>query len=411
MAIVGNGRHTAPEVTIMAEKATKKEVKPAEKKVSDVLDMHPQVRNTARGLFRNENGTTIVQERVPRGDLPQDEVIMPRNEYDLTEDDLKGLAEHAKKIVDPILAKYDEDVANEDAVAKAVWSKDGGKYQSRLSAASQKLVLDLMKGKGASKKAAVDTKMDQRPKETSPDAKPPELPKDRPMWDWAGQTAKPGKKPKESADIDSLVNAIPTSAADIAKTTSPKSAKPPKEAGMDKEMLRKEADDLRKKLNALKVLLCEDGKEEEEVDIKDAAKAAPVAAQVAPAAKAPEAAAEQPREVADKTILASLDEIAEMVEKEARDKKDLDLFRIAYQIDRVSDYLGGAKEASTLQQDPDEDYMRKAFKSAVNEHDADEPYMKEFSNDNTKETTRVVGNVSVQHKQASELPYAVKKDS
>jgi len=395
----------------MAEKATKKEVKPAEKKVSDVLDMHPQVRNTARGLFRNENGTTIVQERVPRGDLPQDEVIMPRNEYDLTEDDLKGLAEHAKKIVDPILAKYDEDVANEDAVAKAVWSKDGGKYQSRLSAASQKLVLDLMKGKGASKKAAVDTKMDQRPKETSPDAKPPELPKDRPMWDWAGQTAKPGKKPKESADIDSLVNAIPTSAADIAKTTSPKSAKPPKEAGMDKEMLRKEADDLRKKLNALKVLLCEDGKEEEEVDIKDAAKAAPVAAQAAPAAKAPEAAAEQPREVADKTILASLDEIAEMVEKEARDKKDLDLFRIAYQIDRVSDYLGGAKEASTLQQDPDEDYMRKAFKSAVNEHDADEPYMKEFSNDNTKETTRVVGNVSVQHKQASELPYAVKKDS
>jgi hypothetical protein len=460
--------------------ADKKEVKPAEKKLGDVLDKHPTVQNNARDLFRNQNGTTIVQERVPRGDLPQDEVIMPRNEFDLTEDDLKGLAEHAKKMIDPVLAKYDEDVALEDALSKAVWSKDGSKYQSRLSACTQKLVLDIMKGgKGSSKKASVRRTMREVAEELEKkglikeydyalpqhwvDEFAGKLKKDNKengydivigsfIWayDKTGSTGYPfpvtdeaetllekyypnyyravqdAKKnavstPK-AASIDSLVDAIPTSMADIEKANAPKKGnKPPKEAGMDKEMLRKEANDLAKKLDALKVLLGEeDEKEEAAVEDKDAgSKKGPgipdatgprAGTDKCPKSDKPEEASAC-GEVADSSVLASLDEIAELVEKEAREKQDLDLFRIAYQIDCVSDYLGGSKDASTLQQDPDEDFMRKAFHSGVNEHDADEPYMKEFNNDNTKETSRVVGNISVQHKNASTLPYSVKKDA
>lgn len=458
----------------MADKTSKKEVKPADKKVGDLLEKHPVVQNTARGLFRNENGTTIVQERVPRGDLPQDEVIMPRNEWDLTEDDLKGLAEHAKKSIDPILAKYDEDVAHEDAVARAVSTKDGGKYQGRVSACTQKLILDSMKGstkktenktekKATEQEANIDSLVNaiptsmadvgSTPKKTT-QSKPPkdaadaggELATAKKMrekgYKYVVQFTDGGKDAgepmyfKSSGEVGPFMRGQPTwkmkwtkdvdkYIAELESKDTSVSSKPPKEAGMDKEMLRREANDLCKKLNALKVLLSDDKDEKEdeeknetpseETNDKDAGskKGPGIPDGTGPKAGTPECQKSDavPEEACDKTVLASLDEIAGMVEKEARDKNDMDLFRIAYQIDCVSDYLSGAKDASTLQQDPDEDYMRKAFKSGVNEHDADENYMKEFNNDNTKETSRVVGNVSVQHKQASELPYRVKKDA
>jgi len=437
----------------------KKEVKPAEKKVTGILAKHPVLQNKARELFRNENGMTVVQERVPRGDLPQEEEIMPRNEWDLTEEDLKGLVDHAKKMVDPILSKYDEDVALEDALSKAVWSKDGGKYQGRLSACTQKIVLDAMRGKSAqtSKKAA-DSGWRGKTKgqlaeefkekglfkeydgalpqgwldEFAIKAGPDSYDKILSSFVWAydkGATGFPFPLTDEAKELlrkhyPRYYEFLPKSVkSNVQKATernkelesgnTNKGDKPPKEAGMDKEMLRKEADDLRKKLNALKVLLCEDGKDDKDDDMVPEDKAAAkqpvkeVAAESAPTAPA----APETKEVAEESVLASLDEIAEMVEKEAHAKNDFDLFRIAFQIDRVSDYLSGSKDASTLEQDADEEYMRKAFKSGVNEHDADEPYMKEFSNDNTRETSRVVGNISVQHKAASELPYAVKKDA
>jgi len=367
----------------MAEKSSKKEVKPADKKVEGLMDKHPQVLNNARHLFRNENGTTVVQERVPRGDLPQEDVISPRNEFDLTDDDLQGIADSAKKSVDPILAKYDEDVALEDALSKTIWSKDSGKYQGRLSASTQSLILDVMKG-GAKPKKDSGKKTE---KKASDEPKSSDV--------------------KDAAGIDALVNKIPTSMADIAPSTKSTKKNPPKEAGMDKQILQKMADDLSKKLDAIKTLLC-DGEEEESEDEKKPVEDKDAGSRKGSGKDSPECPMKE-----ETSIMASLDEIAELVEKEAYDKQDLDLFRIAYQIDCVSDYIGGtAKDAAALQTDPDEDFMRKAFKSGVNEHDADESFMKEFSNDNTKETSRVVGQVSVQHKAASEkLPYAVKKDA
>jgi hypothetical protein len=377
----------------MAEKKTKKEVKPADKKVSDSMERHPMVENTARGLFRNENGTTIVQERVPRGDLPQDDVIMPRNEFDLTGEDLDKIASEAKKAVDPVLAKYDEDVAMEDALSRTIWTKDGSKYQGRLSASTQALVLEKMKG---GKKEAPKKESDKKASDVTP------------------------VEDVEAADIDNLVSSIPTSMADIEKA----GKKTPKEAGMDKEMLRKEANDLAKKLDALKVLLGEDEEHEEHEKSETPAEEAKEHEKDAgskkgpgkpdgtgPHAGTPQCQLSEDKDAEDSSLVASLDEVAEMVEKEARDKQDMDLFRIAYQIDCVSDYLSGTKDAATLQSDPDEKFMREAFKAGVKQRDSDEKFMDEFKNDNTMESRRVVGKVSVQEKKASELPYAVKKDA
>lgn len=375
----------------MADKKTKKkkEVKPAEKKLEGILEAHPDVRANARGYFRNENGKTIVQERVPRGDLPQDDVIMPRTEADLTDEDIQKIAKEAKSRIDPLLEKYDSDAAMQDAMMKAVWSMDDGMYQNRIGASTQTLILDVMKG-GKGKSA----------KEASDDA--------------------------EAADIDTLIESIPVTSGGAGggkpKGKAPQEAALPKEAMMDKETLRKEAASLSKKLDALKVLLDEEGDGD---DVEACAKfAGSKKGPGVPDGTGPYGGTEECQmskkkkeseedegsddkdagEVADTSVVGAIDEIAEMVEKESREKKDIDLFRIAYQLDCVSDYLSGEKDAAALQTDPDEDFMRKAFHAGAPEKDADEPYMKEYDTDLTTQVAGVVG------KTAASLPYAIKKD-
>jgi len=382
----------------MADKKAKKkkEVKPAEKKLEGVLERHPDVRSNARGYFRNENGKTIVQERVPRGDLPQDAVIMPRTEADLTDDDIRKIAKEAKSRIDPLLEKYDSDAAMQDAMMKAVWSMGDGMYQNRVGASTQALILDVMKGGG------------KKSKEASDDA--------------------------EAADIDTLIESIPVTSGGAGggqpKGKAPQEAAPPKEAMMDKEALRKEAASLSKKLDALKVLLddegdgddveaCEKfagskkgpgvpdgtgpfgGTDECQMSKKESGKEPEEPGE--DESKESEKSKEEP-ETAEASVVGAIDEIAEMVEKEARDKEDLDLFRIAFQLDCVSDYLSGEKDAAVLQSDPDEDFMRKAFHAGAPEKDADEPYMKEYDTDLTTQVAGVVG------KTAASLPYPVKRD-
>jgi len=416
----------------MPEKKNDKVVKPADKKLGGILEQHPSVQNSARGLFHNQNGTTVIQERVPRGDLPQEDVIMPRNEFDLTSEDLEKIAAEAKKAMDPLLVKYDEDVAMEDALARVVWSTGDGKYQGRLSANTQTLVLDLMRKGKKDKKGEAEKKASE---ETDAVV--------------------------EAASIDSLLDAIPTSFKDIEDGgDKKKKTETPEEAGMDKKALQKMAAELSEKLAAVNVLLGEGG--EAQVEDKEAAAsndatkkfevgragahefepydkvtgadAAVEAYRRMVSGSDPVSSPEQiqivevgpKREVrfdlmgkveikkeasVEDPVIASLDEIAGLVEKEAHEKDDFDLFRIAYQIDAVSDYLAGAKDASALQTDPDDKFIREAFKAGVKQRDSDEKFMDEFKTDNSMESRRVVGKISVMDKKASALPYAVKKDA
>jgi DNA-directed RNA polymerase subunit RPC12/RpoP len=103
-------------------------------------------------------------------------------------------------------------------------------------------------------------------------------------------------------------------------------------------------------------------------------------------------------------IVESLDEIAGTLESQ----KDYELFKIAYQIDQVSDVLMGKKEAATLESDTDEKYMKEFFKAGMREGDSDEKsYMAAFNTDTTTELKdkypKGLG------KDASAMPYQVKK--
>lgn len=132
------------------KKEDKKELK---QKAQQLLLKHPEILNSARGLFRNENGKTIVEETVPRGDLSKETVIYPRTQGDLEEEDLRGLAVYASTLLDKTLMEYDPKVAMQDALHKAIWNKDGGKYAGRVNANTYALIMDQM---GRIKKAAME---------------------------------------------------------------------------------------------------------------------------------------------------------------------------------------------------------------------------------------------------------------
>jgi hypothetical protein len=106
-----------------------------------------------------------------------------------------------------------------------------------------------------------------------------------------------------------------------------------------------------------------------------------------------------------KSIVASLDEIAGALEAQ----KDFDLFKIAYQIDQVSDVLLGKKEAATLESDTDEKYMREFFKAGLREGDSDEKsFMGEFNTDTTTELNSKYPN-GLGKDASVKMPYQVKK--
>jgi hypothetical protein len=320
---------------------------------------HPEVLYNAKNLFHNENGKTIIEESVPRGDAKSDS-IMPRNQGDLTDSDLRELAVYASSMVDDIIAQYDQKVAYEDALQRAIGSKDSGKYAGKISASTFTLILDQM-----------------------------------------------GKKKQASEETFQPVNNKESS----------------KEDRMDKELIQKEIAATVKKLAALEVLACDCSVEKEAKAKAEMIKCPTCDTNVLKATgyclrckkkiggadKKDEDKKEEKKEASSEktsmeSILASLDEIAGALENQ----KDFDLFKIAYQIDMVSDVISGKKEAATLESDPDEKYMREFFKAGLREGDSDEKsFMGEFNTDTSKELSdkypKGLG------KDASELPYKVVK--
>lgn len=122
-------------------------VKPGEKesdqeKARGFLKDHPEILYSARHLFHNKNGQTVIEAKVPRGDLSTEAAVMPRTQYDLNDSDFQAISKHAKKIVDASLKAYDERVAMEDALTRAIATLDDGKYASKVNANTYTLLLD-----------------------------------------------------------------------------------------------------------------------------------------------------------------------------------------------------------------------------------------------------------------------------
>lgn len=119
-----------------------KEIDSAREKAKGLLKNHPEILFNARKLFHNENGQTVIEPKVPRGDEDVESSIMPRTQYDLKEDDLQALSKHAKKIIDASIKEYDEKVAMEDALTRAIATLDDGKYAGKVNASTYSLLLD-----------------------------------------------------------------------------------------------------------------------------------------------------------------------------------------------------------------------------------------------------------------------------
>lgn len=356
----------------------KKVVKPSEKKmVQNLLMNHPEVTNNARHLFRNENGRTIIEDRVPRGDPDRKTVGQPFCQSDLTDADLRDLAKYATEIIDEGILRYDEKTAKEDALHRAIDQKDGGKYAGKVNAVTYNLLIDHV-GKVA--KAPVEKKANDELLEIESSKEPEEV-----QMSNLGELAKvaqfiAGQTPeqrlilkamiKEAADqndpkrwqktLDSIgVKAPKSKNASEDEDEEEKKAKKHDEEEKDHE--EKETEEEKK----LEEKAVEEEKEEEKEEKKEEKE-------------------EKEDEDKDASIVESLDSIASELEQSG----DYDLFKVAYQIDQVTDVLEGRKTAATLESDPDEKYMREAFQSTIRQKEKDEKYMESFSTDKTQEVNK-----------------------
>lgn len=167
---------------------------------------------------------------------------------------------------------------------------------------------------------------------------------------------------------------------------------------MNKEIIRQEIEATKMKLAALEVLAGEDG-EEKEAGKADTIKCPTCGSKVLKATGyclkckkkiggGGDGKKEQKKEQKGKKeksaaeeVVASLDEIADVLEKQG----DPTLLKLAYELDKVSDVIEGKKEAATLEGDSDEPYMKEFFKAGLREGDSDESYMKEFNTDTSIE--------------------------
>jgi hypothetical protein len=391
-----------------ANKGVKKAVKPVSKgvnkgikdikdKAKNLLLKHPELINNAKNLFRNENGTTIVEEAVVRGDKGPSDI---RTQYDVSAEDINKIAKEAKSNLDETLLKYDPVVAREDALNKTIWSKDEGKFAAKINASTFALILDAM-GEGSTSKKASEDKAEEAAPEVNEEGRTDDQETHIDKVEKGIKQSKGGEG-LSGAQVDKILKERAekkenkTEEINNAPKEEPKE-EPKEDAGKDKQedgmSDSKEANSEQIILDVEKVdggYLMENGIviDQKQLDAFKTSK---------PDAKVNIKSASE-KSASSEDIVSALEVVAGDLEAE----KDPELFKIAYQIDGICDFLEG-KEGATLKSDPDEAYMKKYFKGDVQQSDSDEGYMKkDMSGDDTKEVKKVV------KKASDQLPYQIK---
>jgi hypothetical protein len=381
-------------------KEEKKKTKPSEKKmVQNVLLKHPEVLNNARHLFRNENGTTIVEDRVPRGDPDRKTIGQPFCQADLTDADLRDLAKYASEIIDEGILRYDEKTAYEDALHRAIDQKDGGKYAGKVGAVTYGLILSSMSKKKASpveKEAAENSQLQG------------EIKKELDVIDKKKKSIKDqetllGQKIHSIDSSKKIEEDHMASLGDLAKVAQFIAEQSPEQMVILKAMVKEAADQndpkrWQKTLDSIgvKAPKSKSASEEDETPGQDEAMKAHDEKEKNHEKKETEeekkieekAVAEEKKEEKkddkDASVLGELDNIAGDLEASG----DYELFKIAYQLDQVADVLEGKKVATALESDPDEKYMREAFNATIHQKEKDEKYMESFATDKTQEVSK-----------------------
>jgi hypothetical protein len=395
----------------MAEKE-KKTVKPSVKKmVNNILMQHPEVLNNARHLFRNENGRTIVEDRVPRGDVKREDVGQPFCQADLTEADLRDLGKYASDMVDDNLMRYDERTAYEDALHRAIHDKDGGKYSGKVNANTFSLILSTI---NKPKKSTAKKSYDSSDKSQSSNIPVKEGTMSRAEEIKALETKLANLQKQDTLEkvADILVD-LSAAEREQFKATMKAAAEDKKKRGgnqNDPKTWQTTMDSI-----GVSGKKASDESEKEHKDTPAEAKKEEKAVEEATGKKHDESEKgheeketakekkieeekvhkDEKKEDKDATVIEELDKIAGELES----SKDFELFKIAYQLDTVADVLEGKKVATALESEPDEKYMREAFNWTIHQKDADEKYMNSFSTDKTQEIEKAY----------SQKPYGVVK--
>ena len=380
-------------------KKEKKTVKPSQNKmVQNILLKHPEVLNNARHLFRNENGRTIVEDRVPRGDPERKGIGEPFCQADLTDPDLRNLAKYASDIIDEHLLKYDEKTAFEDALHRAINEMDGGKYAGKVNANTFSLILsNVGKGKAKQEKKAsnysdylehLSNVIKEGPMSRSEEIKTLETKlaglKDQETMEKIAEYIV-NQSPEQREQLKAMIKAaadqndpkrwqktmdsIGIKGKKASDESDPEHKDTPAEAKKEEKAVKDETgkDHDEKEKDHEKKETVEEKKIEEDVQKKDSNKKE------------------------DKDASAVIDEL-DSIAGELEASKDYDLFKVAYQLDQIADVLEGKKSAATLESDTDEKFMREAFQWKIHQKDADEKYMQSFSTDKTEEVKKAYSN-------------------
>jgi hypothetical protein len=132
-------------------------------KDKNILSKHPEAANNGRGYFNFETNR-IPQEVVHHN---ENNYVHP-NPYELTAEDLMGLAAYAVGLVDSRIYDYDKDAAIEDALLLATRSKDNGKFDGKISFNTGVVVKEIMSDLlGGSPKKASEESDDTEEKEAA----------------------------------------------------------------------------------------------------------------------------------------------------------------------------------------------------------------------------------------------------
>jgi hypothetical protein len=101
---------------------------------------HPTLLNNAQHFFHNQNGTTIIKEKVS---LPEG-ISNPINSFFLENKDYEYIIRETINNIDPILKEYDLKVAIEDSLSRIIASALNGRFAGKIDSNTYNCLLTVI---------------------------------------------------------------------------------------------------------------------------------------------------------------------------------------------------------------------------------------------------------------------------
>lgn len=299
--------------------------------VQGFISQFPESSQNAYKYFNFDH--RVVEERMPRADQSPNVKPTYQGPNDLTNADYGALITDAKARINPILAKYSQRVAQEDALHMAIRDFNNGMFDGKVSAAHFNVLLDAMSGKQPAQMpmpVMAKDKGKEKPKKEKSQIVPRRILKQLGV--------DPHKVLQRSQLRRKVDKGVPHLMSEPGKGI----------------VMKKESEIHESSLNCRPNLsgACVEIKQEGVSMIKNA-----------------------------QQYTERLDKIADELEAFAPE--------LALHVDMVSDVIEGRKEATTLKHDADEKYMNNRFNMDVRKREADEPFMDEYNKSDFEQVMQV----------------------